>query len=123
MQPPARHTLHDLVAFIFREETQQVEHQLALGGLLVLLAADSELLTAFKQLADDDALVRRVACDAVSGVKIDSIEKVGLRVAPQLFERRALHYSARDTVVDVFIDQVVAGSSDLPSQLDNLAFD
>jgi hypothetical protein len=80
VQPPARHTLHDLVTLIFREKTQQVEHQLALRGFLVLLAADSQLLATLKQLADDDPLVGRFACDAVSGVKIYPVEEISFRV-------------------------------------------
>jgi hypothetical protein len=58
----------------------QVEHQLALRGLLVLLAADSELLTALNQLPDDDGLVRRFARNPVSGMKIDPVEQIGFRV-------------------------------------------
>ena len=38
-------------------------------GSVEILAPDSELLAAVKQLANDDGLVRRFACDAVSRVR------------------------------------------------------
>ena len=44
------------------------------------VAADSDFLAAVKQLANDDGLVRCLAGDTVSGVKINPIKKISLRV-------------------------------------------
>ena len=83
MKSSARHTLHDFGTLIFRKKPEHVEGQLAFGGRLVFLAADSNLLAAFDQLADDDRLVRCFAGETVSGVKIDSVEQIGFGVLDQ----------------------------------------
>ena len=80
VEPTARRPLDDLCPLKLGEGAQYGQHQLVLGVLFVVLAADSDLLAAIEQLANDDGLVCRFASDPVCGQKIDSVEQVGFRV-------------------------------------------
>jgi hypothetical protein len=80
VKAPTCCALDDLSPLILGKNAQHLERHFVLGILLIILATDSELLAAAKQLADDDGLVRRFSCDAIRSVKIDSVEQIGFGV-------------------------------------------
>jgi hypothetical protein len=78
VKPAAHHALHDLRPLELGEGSEHRKGQLVFGILDVVLAAYDDLLVLPQELVHDDPLVLWSPGYAISGVKIDGIEKIGL---------------------------------------------
>ena len=104
----------------FRDGPEHGDRELVFGIVDVILALDDDLLAVLDELAEDDRLIRDIACDTIRIEETHRVEQIGLHVPPQLLERRAIQSRAAVSVVDVFLDEHVARGGDLPLELEHL---
>src|SRR3989344_2956477 len=89
----------------------------------VVLAVDNHLFVLLQYLTDDDGLVGDFSGYPIRVEEVHHLEQIGLKVTSQLVQSWSIQLRTTEAIIDVFFDEHVSISRNLPFQLGDLHLD